>query len=33
MKSGDDAVGLGYKADKALYQAKAKGGDTLVHAD
>ena len=32
-KSGDDVRGLVSKADQALYQAKAKGGDTVVHID
>jgi diguanylate cyclase (GGDEF)-like protein len=32
-RPGDDAGTLLSKADEALYRAKAKGGDTIEHAD
>jgi diguanylate cyclase (GGDEF)-like protein len=32
-RPGDDARGLISRADEALYQAKAKGGNTIVHLD
>ena len=32
-RPGDDARGLISRADEALYQAKAEGGNTIVHLD
>ena len=32
-KPGDDVGGLVARADKALYRAKAQGGNTVVHLD
>jgi diguanylate cyclase (GGDEF)-like protein len=32
-RPGDDARGLVSRADEALYQAKAEGGDTIVNLD
>jgi PleD family two-component response regulator len=32
-RPGDEAGKLLSKADEALYRAKAKGGDTVEHAD